>query len=324
MIEYKYAIRSLKNKSIQQIYYLKGGDQFLQRFFIDNLSKVIFNNDTIDKTLLIPNELSGKEIMDKILSIDLFNKSKLFIIREPQQLKGKVSKEIVEFCLRPVENHYLVLINDNFMDNSLLSKSINKIVKPINVSTPLDTELIKWVNYFFKENNKNVDRDIIIKIIEFYGDSVYKIKNEVDKLCLINDNDIIVMDDLDDFSSWKRTRQRWELIFAIANRDFKKATILSKIIVGSNESMISLIFPLTSLFQEMLFIKINNGTFNRSNSYIPLSNIIKNNMLKFSNNYSYKEIEKALRTLKEIEISQKTSNSDAKADITHFIYHVVK
>ena len=88
--------------------------------------------------------------------------------------------------------------------------------------------------------------------------------------------------------------------------------------------MISLIFPLTSLFQEMLFIKINNGTFNRSNSYIPLSNIIKNNMLKFSNNYSYKGIEKALRRLKEIEISQKTSYSDAKADITHFIYHVVK
>ena len=123
---------------------------------------------------------------------------------------------------------------------------------------------------------------MIRRIIEFYGDSVYKIKNEVDKLCLINDNDIIDMDDLDDFSSWKRTRQKWELIFAIANRDFKKATILSKIIVGSNESMISLIFPLTSLFQEMLFIKINNGTFNRSNSYIPLSNIIKNNMLKFS------------------------------------------
>ena len=71
MIEYKYAIRSLKNNNIQQIYYLKGRDQFLQRFFIDNLSKVIFNSDTIDKTLLIPNELSGKEIMDKILSIDL-------------------------------------------------------------------------------------------------------------------------------------------------------------------------------------------------------------------------------------------------------------
>ena len=324
MIEYKYAIRSLKNNNIQQIYYLKGRDQFLQRFFIDNLSKVIFNSDTIDKTLLIPNELSGKEIMDKMLSIDLFSKSKLFIIRDPQQLKGKVFKEIIEFCSKPIENHYLVLVNDNFMDNSVFSKSINKIVEPINVSTPLDNELIKWINYFFKENNKNVDRDIIMKIIEFYGDSVFKIKNEVDKLCLINNNDIINMDDLEAFSSLKRTRQRWELIFSIANRDFKKATILSKIIVGDNESMISLIFPLTSLFQEMLFVKINNGTFNRSNSYIPLSNTIKNNMLKFSNNYSYKRIIKALKKLKEIEISQKTEYSDDKADIIHFIYHVVK
>ena len=324
MIEYKYAIRSLKNNDIQQIYYLKGRDQFLQRFFIDNLSKVIFNSHTIDKTFLIPNELSGKEIMDKMLSIDLFSKSKLFIIRDPQQLKGKVFKEVVEFCSKPIENHYLVLVNDNFMDNSVFSKSMNEIIEPINVSTPLDSELIKWINYFFKENNKIVNRDIITKIVEFYGDSVFRIKNEVDKLCLINNNDIINMNDLEAFSSLKRTRQRWELILSIANRDFKKAAILSKIIIGDNESMISLIFPLTSLFQEMLFVKINNGTFNRSNSYIPLSNTIKNNMLKFSNNYSYKRITKALKKLKEIEISQKTGYSDDKADIIHFIYHVLK
>ena len=63
--------------------------------------------------------MSGKEIIEQILFSDLFNTQKLFILRDPQQLKGKAVKDLLEYCSNPIPNHFLVLINDNFITYSL-------------------------------------------------------------------------------------------------------------------------------------------------------------------------------------------------------------
>ena len=63
MIEFKNAIRLIQKNDILPVYYLKGEDQFLQTFFIEKLCYVIFSGNDIDKSLLTPNEMSGKEII---------------------------------------------------------------------------------------------------------------------------------------------------------------------------------------------------------------------------------------------------------------------
>ena len=89
MIEIKNAIRMIQSNGALPVYYLKGNDQFLHNFFIEKLCNSIFAENNIVKSLLTPNEMSGKEIIEQILFSDLFNTQKLFILRDPQQLKGK-------------------------------------------------------------------------------------------------------------------------------------------------------------------------------------------------------------------------------------------
>ena len=101
---------------------------------------------------------------------------------------------------------------------------------------------------------------------------MYNIKNEIDKLCLMNDNAIIKTSDINSSSSWIRSRQRWELMSSIGNRDLERSISLSKEIIGDSDTMISLIYPLTAFFQEILYAKMNNGTFVYPKSYIPFSN----------------------------------------------------
>ena len=156
----------IQNNDALPVYYLKGKDQFLHNFFIEKLCDSIFAENKIIKSLLTPNEMSGKEIIDQILFSDLFNTQKLFILRDPQQLKGKAAKDLLEYCSNPIPNHFLVLINDNFMDNSSFSKSLVKNVDPINVSTPVARDLSKWARFFFKENNKKAEPSIIEELVE--------------------------------------------------------------------------------------------------------------------------------------------------------------
>ena len=113
------------------------------------------------------------------------------------------------------------------------------------------------------------------------------------------------------------------MIASIGNRDLKKSVRLAKSIINNSESMISMIFPLLTLFQEILFIKMNNGTFIKPVGYIPLSASLQNNLSKYSSNYETSDIVKALRKLKEIEIKQKTSNIDDESELISFIFNVV-
>ena len=175
MIQFKNAIRLIQNNDILPVYYLKGEDQFLQKFFIEKLCDSIFSDNIVDKNLLTPNEMSGKEIIDIILSSDLFSTKKLFILRDPQQLKGRAIKDLLDYCSNALPNHILVLVNDNYLENSSFSKAIIKSTEPINVSTPISRDLIKWARFFFQENSKTADPSIIEEIVENYGDSIYNI-----------------------------------------------------------------------------------------------------------------------------------------------------
>ena len=110
---------------------------------------------------------------------------------------------------------------------------------------------------------------------------------------------------------------------SIGIRDLEKSIKLGKSIINSSENMVSMIFPLMTFFQEILFIKMNDGTFIKSNGYIPLSRSIKNKLDDFSRNYRKDEIELAIRKLKEIEIRQKTSTIDDETEFISFLYNAI-
>ena len=79
----KEAIAGLKKDMIYPIYSLKGGDHFLQNFFIERLSEEYFGSSKIEKILMLPDDMSGKEIVDRITTTDLFSTKKIFIILKP-------------------------------------------------------------------------------------------------------------------------------------------------------------------------------------------------------------------------------------------------
>ena len=323
MNDFKSALSHLKKGNIGNVYFLKGEDQFLQNFFIEKLYDAIFIKTKGIKEFLTLNEFSGKEIIDKLISSDLFGTKKLFILKDPQQIKGKVVEELISYCQDPLKNHFLVLINDNYMDKGSFSKNLPKYIYNINVSTPFQNELFKWAKFFINANKKNISDELLSQIIETCGDSLYNIKNEIDKICLLSESDRVTKEHLNLDSSFSRSRKRWEMIASIGDRDLKKSVKLAKSIINNSESMISIIFPLLTLFQEILFIKMNNGTFIKPVGYIPLSTSLQNNLSNYSSNYETIDIVKALRKLKEIEIKQKTSNIDDESELISFVFNVV-
>ena len=75
---------------------------------------------------------------------------------------------------------------------------------------------------------------------------------------------------MDLFSFLASNRHRKELLSSIAEKNFDKSTFSMKIVLSRGDSMISLIYPITTLLQELLFAKMNNGTYSNYRGYINL------------------------------------------------------
>ena len=162
-----------------------GEDQYLQQLFSDRLTNILFKNETIQKMMLIPDEMKSSNIIDLLTSADLFSTKKLFLLRSPSTLKGKSRDELLEYCRNPINGHFLIIMQDEYGASNKFLSSLVEITNPISCSTPFDNEMIHWAKNFFQENDiNNVPLDILKSVIEIAGDSLNHLKNEIDKIAI--------------------------------------------------------------------------------------------------------------------------------------------
>ena len=77
------------------------------------------------------------------------------------------------------------------------------------------------------------------------------------------------------------------------------------------------------MFQEMLYVKMKNGTFTDSRSYMPIPPSVKKKIPQFSKGFSRKKLEFALNQLGQIDKRKKTTISSDETELIQFIGHVI-
>ena len=99
--------------------------------------------------------------------------------------------------------------------------------------------------------------------------------NEIEKICLIIGNrSAIEIEDVERFQVGREIDSVGSFA-SFRRKKYSRAIFLGRNLITKSESMLSLIIPITALFQEMLFHKMQNGTFNSYRGYIPLPSVKK-------------------------------------------------
>ena len=317
----KEALKAISLETTHPVFLLKGDDHFLQDFFIKRVLEIFFNDSSYTKTLMLPDDMSSKEIIEKLTITDLFESNKLFIIRDPQKIVGKSSADLFEICKNPNSGHLIFLIIDNWYTKTAFTSKIESILEPIDTQSPFEKDMIKWAKYLFSKNNKTADPKVISFIIDMAGESIVHLNNEINKICiLIEPRQHIEIKDLEQFSGWKRGRGLWEFLLAYSSKNFEKSVEIGKSLIQDSNQLASLIISLANLYQEMLFQKMKkNGTFDSYSGYIPLPASIKKRMKYLASNFSEEEIRYALNLLNGIDKRKKSQATDDEFELIHFI-----
>ena len=325
-IPFEDAFSTLKTaKSPKKLYFLMGSDHYLQKFFIDKIYDKVSIENSVQKVFLMPDDISGKDIIDKLTTIDLFNSMNLFILRNPNGLRGKVRDELVDYCQNPIAENILILVQDEYGAKNKMIKNLVNLINPISVSTPFYNKMEKWANKFFSENGFNdIPKEIIQYMVEIAGDSLNHLKNETDKICTnLSSKEDLTIQQVYQFSSWKKKLNEYEFFNLLGHRNLKKTLEFGRILVSHETTLMNLLYPMTEFFQELLFIKISRGTNSNSRRYTQLSRSVIKNIPSYASNYSSKEIISALVRLGQIDRKIKTSKINDESTITEFLYATV-
>jgi len=317
-------LRTVQAGNIEPVYFLLGEEYYLQHLIIEQISEALFDEKKQDKTFLLPDELSNKEILDQLTQNDLFESKKLFILRNPAALRNKYREELLGYCRNPLKNHNLIIIEDDYSNKKAMTKDLKKYLDTISVRIPFPNEMKKWTRFFFKEKQLLASDNVVNALIEIAGDSIYHIANEVEKISLnVFDDAPLTLDMIYQFSGWQRDYQRWEFLQAIGLRDLGKALLLGQSLIRQGQTMLGLIYPLTSLFQELLFEKLSFGTLSVKKGYIPLPPSVVKKLPQIAKRFSKEEIEYALLLLGNIDQRLKTTNEPDESLLSQFLFTVL-
>jgi DNA polymerase III delta subunit len=278
----------------------------------------------VTKTVIIPDELGKGQLMDMLNTLDLFSSKKLLILFYPQQLKGKVQKEFLSYCENPNAQHTLVIINDEFYIKTKFLSNLEKIVKPLDMRTPFNADLKKWTSVLFKEKNISITRDAITQIVHLFGDSIYHIANEIDKICIrFSGSRQITAKDIKESLIWQKSYQNWEFLDVLARKKLNDALIrgISYLNLAPDFSIVMNV--LITFFTSLYYLKISNGTFLSNIGSIPLSPYVKKRIPIGAKYYSLDELENIIHYLASLDRRIKTSAINHESAFTKFLFHAI-
>ncbi|MFH1850728.1 MAG: DNA polymerase III subunit delta [Candidatus Neomarinimicrobiota bacterium] len=323
-MELRTAIQNLQAGQIAPVYLLQGDDYYLQQFLINRIEQAFFAGTPVDRQLLLPEEIGGRETVEALTRSDLFSSRKLFTLRNAQQLREPHRRQFLDYCKNPILNHCLIVIDDESGNRLALMRDLAELVDPVSTAKPFESELRKWVIYFFKENQVQVSEEIVGAVLDVAGDSVYHIANEVIKICLeLNAGDQLTVESVHRFAGWRREYRQWEFMTAVGSRNLDQALLLGKALLSQGISLINILYQLATLFQEILLVQITAGTSPARGGYIPLSPSVRKRLGAFSKRYNYGEVERALGLLGEIDRRIKTTTTSDESELTVFLFRAV-
>ena len=316
--------REFSSGKIKPVYLFKGPEHFLHRYLIKKIETELNRTGSVSKTIIVPDELKKGELMNMLNTSDLFSSIKLLILFYPQKLKGKIQQELLSYCENPNVHHTFVIINDDFYKKTKFLSALEKIIKPMDMRTPFNSDLKKWTSVLFKEKNMSVTGDTIGQMVHLFGDSIYHIANEIDKISIeFGGSGRITSKDINESMIWRKSYQNWEFLDVLARKKLNDALIRGKSFFNLAPDFSIVMNILITFFTSLYYLKISNGTFLSNIGSIPLSHYVKKRVPIGAKYYSLDEIEKIIDYLASLDRKLKTSSINHESAFTKFLFRAI-
>lgn len=222
MSTYDALIKEIKQKKFHPVYFIHGQESFFMDKVIEALEAHVLNEmeKAFNYTLVYGKDVQPGPLMDTCLRLPMMAERQLVIVRESQYM-DKI--ELLEPYLKK-PNPQTVLVFHFKKDKT--DKSVLKLFKDAVIfesAGAKEREIPGWVQNYLSQYDSKITEKAIMMLIEFLGNDLGKIANELDKL-IINKgrNATITEDDIERNIGVSKDYNVFEFQKAIAGKQFFK------------------------------------------------------------------------------------------------------
>jgi len=234
MSELKKMITSFKKDGYKPVYFLMGEEPYFIDFLSDHFTNnVIYEEEkSFNQVVLYGKDVSVNDIMSQARQYPFMGDKMLVVIKEAQELvktidqfssyfKSVQPSTILVFCYK-----YKTLDKRKELYKTLSKSEFAEIFESNKLK---DYQVEGWIKTLISDEKLEIEPKAVAMLVEFLGNDLSKISNEIDKLKIILKNDKLITADLvEENIGISKEYNNFELINAVAYKNEAKAFSIAK------------------------------------------------------------------------------------------------
>ncbi len=236
------------------IIFLYGQDTYRMR---EKLKEIIERHKKIHKSGLNLKYFDDfTNFKDEIRQTSMFKEKKLAVITDifaNSDFKEKFLENKKEFLNS--EDIILIYEEKDFNKNNSLFKFLKKNAKSQEFKHLGGQNLKTWIKKEFDKYKTKIDSGVLEKLIEYIGNDLWQMSNEIKKLASFRNNKIVGVEDIELLVRSKIETDIFKTIDAIADKNKKQALNLLHKHLEKGDSPLYLLSMINYQFRNLLIVK---------------------------------------------------------------------
>jgi DNA polymerase-3 subunit delta len=277
------------------------------------IRKKLSSAGAYEETVFYAGETPITNIVNTIQNHSLFAQSRLFIIKNAEQIKKKDEINAVATCMKELEpGDALILVSDEFRLSAGIDNACPKENRKVFYEM-FEREKSAWIRSFFQRESRSIDPSGVDAILELVENNTDAMQRECSRLMLFLPKDRPAQaQDIEQWLSHSREESAFTLFSRIAAGDCSKAVESLHTLLAAKESPIAILSGLSWSFRKLrdyLALSENGEPDNFELKKIGLSAITKNNYTAAAKRYKINDVEKCLAVTAEYDILTRASGT---------------
>ena len=332
MNEYNKIIAKINNDEFFPIYILVGDENYFADNIIKLLTSKIVNNDSkdFDYFKFYGNEISEDQVIDAAKRFPLVGEYNFVVLKDAKSISKNFDK-LTSYVESPNLKTILVL---SFINQSLdKRKRIYSLSKKNGLAFEskkiYDNQIFNWINEVSLNKRIKLHPKSIQIIIDFVGNNLSQIENELDKLKINSEkDDVIRPDEVESIIGFSKEYNFFELTKHIGKKNFSKTIeIIEYMSTNSNKYPLTLLISSVFYFFNKLFLYHSVENKREASKIMGVNPYFIEEYKLASPNYSMKDISKIFNYLLEADKRSKGidfDNTNYHAISSELIYKIFK
>jgi len=316
MYTYQSLIKELNYGKVKSIYFLMGDEPY----FIDQVSE-FFENQVIpvnlrefDQTVIYGKDTTIDNIVNQAKRYPMIHKRQLIIVKEAQALSRSMEK-LSDYLDGYMSSTILVVCykNKTLDKRKGLYKKLIKDHVVFESKKIYENNMSSWIKSYLKIHKIKITEKACQLLVDYLGNDLHKVVNELKKLNLINESDLITDEIIETNIGISKDFNNYELNRAISAMDKGKAYQIIDYFTRNpkNHPVVVTIASLYNFFSKlMIFHSCKNQDLNSIAKTVGINAYFVNEYKIASSNFSENDIIKIFKSLRIVDLKSKGVDSN--------------